>query len=236
MVALRSKITLLSIGLGSLLAASTASAAVIVVRSVGPSARTYPAGKTLADSAKIELRSGDMVTLLNANSTRTVRGPGTFTAGSAGRAQLAMAANRRARFGALRAGDLPQNPSPWDVDVSESGKVCIADPAKLMLWRPTADEDAQISIRGAGGSEQTLDWAAGRLTLPWPAQLPVTDGAEYQVEWSGGAETTTVSFVKLAMAPTDPVGAAQTLIEKGCDRQLDSLVNGLEKEAPEKPQ
>lgn len=233
MVALRSKTALLAVGAGLLLAASTASAAVVIVRSAGPSARAYPAGKTLADSAKIELQSGDMVTLLNSSSTRTLRGPGTFTAGSAGRAQLAMAANRRARFGALRAGDLPQNPSPWDVDVSESGKVCIADPAKLMLWRPTADEAATISIRGGGG-EQTLEWAAGRLTLPWPAQLPVTDGAQYEVEWSGGAEPTTVSFVKLAAAPTDPVGAAQTLIEKGCEKQLNSLVDGLGKEAPEK--
>lgn len=235
MVARSSKLTLLGVGAGLLLAATSASAAVVVIRSAGPSAKSYPAGKTLADTAKIELQTGDSLTLLTANSTRTLRGPGTFSAASSGRAQLAMVANRRARFGALRAGDLPQNPSPWDVDVQTSGKVCIANPAKLMLWRPTAEEATTVTLKGPGGTEQTLDWAAGRLTLPWPAKMPVVDGAQYEVDWSGSSEPTSVSFVTLAAVPTDPIGAAQTLIAKGCDKQLDSLVDGLGKEAPEKP-
>ena len=111
------------------LAGSSASAAsVLVVRAAGPSAKAYPAGKVLPDSARIALKSGDSIFLLNANSTRTLRGPGTFTVASA--TSAAAIAGRRSRFGATRTGELPRNPSPWNVDVTQSGRICVADAAK----------------------------------------------------------------------------------------------------------
>ena len=51
----------------------------VVVRSVGPSAKAYPPGKALPDSAKIALQPGDSVTIVGGNSARTLRGPGTPT-------------------------------------------------------------------------------------------------------------------------------------------------------------
>ena len=61
-----------------------AGAKVVIVKSVGPSAKTYPPGKALPDTASIALRSGDSVTLLGTSASRTLRGPGTFTASAVG--------------------------------------------------------------------------------------------------------------------------------------------------------
>lgn len=207
------------------LAISSASmATVLVVRAAGPSAKVYPPGKALPETAKIQLQPGDSVMLLNTNGAKTLRGPGTFSVATSGE-NLAAAANRRARFSAMRSGEVPLNPSPWNLDVTQSGKLCVADAAKLTLWRPTKDDTIKLTIRGGGG-EQTLDWPAGKDTIAWPASLPVTSGAEYQLSQADSGDMARVTFVTLANPPADRVGTAQSLIANGCNNQLDVLVDG----------
>lgn len=206
---------------------ATVKAKVVVVRSVGPSAKAYPPGKALPESANIKLGNGDAVTLLGPNASRTLRGPGTFTASTAGRSSLAMAAGRRSRFGAMRSGEITSAPSLWDVDVTQSGKICVAEPAKLKLWRPNADTPATLSIR-SGSNTHSIDFAKGHATVPWPTQLPVANGGEYQLELTGG-DRSKLSFVLVNAAPSDLVGAAQLLIDKGCQNQLDLLVETADK-------
>ena len=198
-------------------------AKVVVVRSIGPSAKAYPPGKALTDTSSIKLNSGDAVTLLGPNASRTLRGPGTFTASTVDRSSLASAAGRRSRFGAMRSGEITGQPSLWDVDVTQAGKVCIADPAKLKLWRPNADTSASLAIRGSAGP-QSVAFPEGHATVPWPAQLPVTDGGEYQLEWASGGDRNTVNFVMVGAPPADLVDAAKLLIDKGCQNQLDLLL------------
>jgi hypothetical protein len=200
-----------------------AAAKVVVVRSVGPSAKSYPPGKALPDTASIALRNGDSITLLGSSSSRTLRGPGTFTASTVDRSSLAMAVGRRSRFGAMRSGEISAKPSLWDIDVTRSDKVCIAEPAKLKLWRPNAEADATLSIRGGAGA-QTINFPPGHATSPWPAKLPVADGGEYQLEWADTGEPSKVSFVMVPTPTADLVEAAQLLIDKGCEHQLDLLV------------
>jgi hypothetical protein len=204
-------------------AMAAAAAKVVVVRSVGPSAKSYPPGRALPDSASIALRSGDSITLLGASASRTLRGPGTFTASTVDRSSLAMAVGRRSRFGAMRSGEITTKPGLWDVDVTRNGKTCIAEPAKLKLWRPNADTDATLSIRG-GSTSQDINFPTGHATVPWPAKLPVANGGEYQLEWSGSGEPNKVSFVVVPVPAGDLVAAAQLLIDKGCQHQLDLLV------------
>lgn len=200
---------------------STASAAtVLVVRAAGPSAKVYPPGKALPDAAKIQLQPGDSVMLLNTNGSRTLRGPGTFAVAGAGGAANA---NRRARFSAMRSGDVPLNPDPWNLDITQSGKLCVANPTKLTLWRPQKEDAIRLTIRGGGG-EQTLEWAAGKDTIAWPSALPVSSGSEYQISQPDSGDTARVTFVTIANPPSDSVGAAQTLIANGCENQLDVLV------------
>ena len=207
------------------LAASSASlATVLVVRAAGPSAKVYPPGKALPESAKIQLQPGDSVMLLNTNGARTLRGPGTFTVAASGEG-LAEAANRRARVSSMRSSEVPLNPSPWNLDITQSGKLCVANPSHLTLWRPQKDDEIKLTIRG-GGSEQTLDWPAGKDTMAWPASLPVTTGAEYQLSQPDSGDMARVTFVTLVNPPADSIGTAQSLIANGCDNQLDVLVDG----------
>src|SRR5690348_18360783 len=128
------------------LGSSAALANVVVVKSLGPSAKAYPPGKTLPPSAKIALKGGDVVTVLGPNSAQTLRGPGNF---DASQVSLASASSQRGRFGALRAAEVAHNPSIWDIDVTQSGKVCVTDAKKLQLWRPDTDAAADIESRSA---------------------------------------------------------------------------------------
>lgn len=221
-----SRLTSLAVIAAGLAVATPAIAGQLIVRSSGPSAKTYPPGKQLPDSAKIQLRTGDMVILLGAGSTRTLRGPGSFPANAA---NVALAANRRARFGALRTGELNLNPSPWNIDVSHSGKVCVADPAKLMLWRPDSADTVKLNITDTGGKSASAEWPAGRATLAWPAEMPVQDGGEYQLQIAGTEDVSRVSVATIGAVPPEAIEAAQALIDRGCDNQLDILVNGIDK-------
>ena len=57
------------------------------------------------------------------------------------------------------------------------------------------------------------------------SKLPVANGGEYQLEWDGSGEPNKVSFVMVQAPPSDDlVDAAQVLIDKGCQAQLDLLV------------
>jgi hypothetical protein len=202
--------------------ASTASVAnVVVVKSLGPSAKSYPPGKTLPETAKISLLGGDVVTVLGPASAQTLRGPGNF---DAKQVALASAAGQRGRFGALRATEITHNPSIWDIDVSQGGKVCVANAAKPNLWRADSEAAATVQIRSADGRSETLSWVAGKALAAWPAALPIKSGAEYSVEWPDGGDTSRLEIVTVASPPADLVGAAQLLLANGCQNQLDLLV------------
>jgi hypothetical protein len=202
-----------------------ASGKAVVVRSLGPSAKAYPPGKALPDSAKISLQQGDSVTVVGGNSARTLRGPGTFPA-AGGAQELAMAASRRGRFGAMRSGDLALNPSPWNLDVTQSGTVC-ATGKTLKVWRPDSAAAAKLTITKSGGSATKVDWPAGKSTIDWPASVPIAEGADYQLALAGGAEAQSVRFVVLPAIPAEAADAAQALVEHGCRNQLDVLVAAL---------
>jgi hypothetical protein len=199
----------------------------LVVRSAGPSAKAYPPGRSLPDSAKISLQQGDSLTILGPGSKRTLRGPGTFAA-AAGDAQ-AMTASKRARFGAMRTGDLALNPSPWNLDVTQSGTMCVGVNG-LQMWRPSSEEAAQLSISTRDGPATTVAWPAGKSTLTWPAAIRITDGAEYQLALAGAGSPERVRFAVMPAVPEGVTDAAQALIARGCQNQLDVLVDGIEGE------
>ena len=223
---MRGKLMLAGAALAALMGSSAALASVVVVKSLGPSAKAYPPGKTLPESAKITLQGGDVVTVLGPAAAQTLRGPGNF---AAGQMTLASAESKRGRFGALRASEVAKNPSIWDVDVTQSGKMCVTNASKLKLWRPEADAGVKINVRSSDGKSQEVDWAAGAASAVWPASLPVASGAEYQIEWPETGDKSSVTFVTLPSEPADLVGAAQVLIENGCQHQLDLLVQSASK-------
>ena len=222
---MRMKLMLWGAAAAIALSSTAAVASVVVVKSLGPSSKAYPPGKTLPESAKITLQGGDVVTVLGPASAQTLRGPGNFAAGKS----LASAESKRGRFGALRASEVAKNPSIWDIDVTQSGKICVSNASKVQLWRPESEADAKINIRSAEGKSQEVNWAAGKSATAWPASLPVSSGAEYQIEWPDTGDKSKVTFVTVPNAPVDLVGAAQMLIQNGCQHQLDLLVQSASK-------
>ena len=223
---MRGSLWLAAAAIAALTCSSAALASVVVVKSLGPSSKAYPPGKTLPETAKITLQGGDVVTVLGPAAAQTLRGPGNF---AAGQMTLASAESKRGRFGALRASEVAQNPSIWDVDVTQSGKICVTNASKLQLWRPESDGEVKINIRSADGKSQEVSWAAGKSSAVCPASLPVANGAAYQIEWPETGDKSSVTFVNVPNAPSDLVGAAKVLIDNGCQHQLDLLVQSASK-------
>lgn len=203
---------------------------ILVVRSTGPSAKSFPPGKRLPESARITLKASDQLIVLDGRGTRVIRGPGTFAAGASAAGRVASAApavQRRARIGAVRGietGEL-RPPSIWHVDVARSSNVCVADPAKVTLWRADPGEALMLNVSAAGGRTKQLRWQPGSSTMAWPSDLPVADGSEYRLSWSGGATPTTLRFRTMGSRPAGLEDMAQTLIRNQCDAQLDLFID-----------
>ena len=68
--------------------ATAATAGTIVVASAGPSSKTYPPGKSLADGSKVTLRAGDALTILDGRGTSVLKGPGTFATSAVATASI----------------------------------------------------------------------------------------------------------------------------------------------------
>ena len=211
--------------------ASAAMADILVVRSAGPSAKNYPLGRRLPDNARIVLQANDQLTLLDGRGTRELRGPGTFNAASASSAPAQLASNaatsgRRARIGAVRGPATgPLRPGTiWDVDVSKSTNICVVPQNRLRLWRNDATADATLTVTGASGTRR-ITWPAGDATVDWPDDLPLTDGAQYRLSWSGAAAPTAIRFRTLSQRPAGLDATASALIANQCTAQLDLLID-----------
>lgn len=214
-------------------AATAASADILVVRSVGPSAKLYPPGKSLPENGKITLKPADMLVVLDGRGTRTLRGPGTFAANApqaapSGGTQTASAPPaRRARIGAVRSVGTasPARPATlWHVDVAKSSNICLADKNSVTLWRADATKPVTLTIAREGGASEKVNWPAGQPTLAWPTDLAIAEGADYRLNWNGAASPTRIKFKAL---PTKPAGLEDTaalLIANQCDAQLDLLI------------
>jgi hypothetical protein len=224
---------------GVLLAtASVSSAAVLVVRSSGPSAKSFPAGKSLDDNARINLKANDTLVVLDARGTRTLKGPGNFTPGGPAKAAGTMsglsavtsAGKGRARVGAVRAvGTGPSKPNIWQVDVSKSSNICVTSPTNVTLWRP--DPSKPVTLTVAGGSSNAskqVAWGAGQSTLAWPSDVPISEGVDYRLSWNGAAAPTRLQFRTLQTKPTALEDIATTLIRNGCSAQLDLLIETVQ--------
>lgn len=219
-------------GVVSALVPAVASAGV-VVSSTGPSAASFPVGKKVADSERIVLRQGDVLTVLDGNGTRVLRGAGTYMlsqqAGPSQRASFARLTERRtaSRVGtaAVRGEDPPRPSSLWHVDVSKPGRVCVLGTDRVRLWRPQTEGDASYTLHAdSGGASHAVTFGDGDTLTSWDTSaLPIADGASFALAGPDGAGSGTLTFAVLDGAAEDPEALAQQLIEKGCTQQLELL-------------
>jgi hypothetical protein len=216
--------------------AGAACSATLVVRASGPSSAAYPPGKMLADTAKLALKANDEVVLLDAKGTRTLRGPGNFSAtsvastetssGTALAALVDQRSDRRVRIGAVRSveGTAKRPPNIWFIDSSHSGTVCIADPAQAMVWRANPDNAVTTTASPAMGAATKIEWGSGQAVQSWPSSLPLTEGAQYKLTTPGSTEATTLKVALVGAPPAELQDMAQVLIQHGCTAQVDLLV------------
>ena len=224
-------------GVLALCLATSAWADTLVVRASGPSAQTYRPGAKLPDGGSVALKAGDVITLLDGKGTRTLRGPGTFpvaAAATAPAANVTLSALldtkrvRRARTGAVRGTikDGPaaghKRPNLWLIDVAQPGLLCLADPAAVRLWRADSTKPATFHIHGVGG-HAAVAFAVGDAIAAWPTALPLADGAAYRIE--GGARPVDIRLATLDQAQPGLDAVAAGLIARGCEAQLDLLVD-----------
>ena len=219
----------LAIGMGT-----AASAAVLVVRSSGPSAKAFPAGKAVPESQVITLRDNDVLILLDSRGTRTLRGPGKFSAtasaSTAATSSLAaltgQSANRRSRVGAVRRPPTgaTSGRNVWQADLGRSGNLCVANPADVGIYRPSSAGAAKVTVTDIGsGKSASVSFPDGQRIAAWPTDIPVAAGGRYQI--SGGAADVTYTARLIQPVPAGLEGLAQSLIRNDCQAQLDVLID-----------
>jgi hypothetical protein len=216
----------MAVASAALMLSASAGAAVLVVRSAGPSAGAYPPGKALADSHKLQLKASDLIVLLDSRGTRTLQGPGSFSASASaapaeGAARSSGTSARRTRLGAVRG---VNTRSVWQADLGRSGNVCIANPADLGLYRANGSGEAHVTLSdSASGKKANVHFAAGQSIAPWPATLPAAAGSRIGV--GGLGEPATLTLKILSPVPSGLEGMAQSLIRADCQAQLDVLID-----------
>lgn len=216
---------LLLAAIAALFASTASVAAVLVVRSSGPSATAYPPGKALPDSHVLKLKASDTVVLLDSRGTRTLNGPGSFSVSASagvvsGAVRTAGTSARRVRLGAVRGAGAR---SVWQADLGRSGNVCIANPGELTLYRPDATQAADVTLTDSAGKSAKVHFAAEQWEASWPSELAVASGKRVNV--SGLGQPTTLTLRVLSPIPTGLEGMAQSLIRADCQAQLDVLIN-----------
>ena len=211
----------------------------VVVKASGPSSGQYPVGKKLDDTATVSLRAGDSITVLTANGTKVITGPGQFTVGVRGESKRStfavltrQAAGRQVRTGAVRSGSstgAPMNPSLWNMDVTKPGKFCLANASQVTFWRPvTAGE--RVYVLGSGQSDYLVQvkFADGAAQASVSGQqLPLDANRSYRLSSEAGGAPQPVEFVMLESVPDTADGLAAVLAEKGCNEQLTMLSDRL---------
>lgn len=211
----------------------------VVVKASGPSAGQYPVGKTLDDAATISLKAGDSVTVLTANGTKVISGPGQFTVGVRGESKRStfavltrQASGARVRTGAVRSGGgsaAPANPSLWNMDVTRPGKFCLADAARVTFWRPVSAGE-RVFVLGSGKSDYLVQikFADGAAQATLTAdELPLASNRSYRLSSEAGAAPQPVEFVLLDAVPETADALGAMLAEKGCTAQLAMLTDRL---------
>ncbi len=224
---------------------STAAAAdVLVVRSTGPSAATYPVGRRMPDTERVVLRAGDRVVIVGQGGTRTLSGPGNFpvratTQTTQGRSTtlnryLSASGGSISRTGAVRSvrGE-GSAPNLWVVDIASGGTFCAQDMSNVTLWRADWQQDTLLMVENTANPDvkASLAFFAGQNYRRWPSEeMPIVEGQSYRITGPGMSESSVISFVPVPAMneDTNAETIATTLAERNCMGQLAQLGARLE--------
>lgn len=195
----------------------------------------YAPGAKLDSNHPITLKEGQHLTLISPKGdTINLDGPfsgAPLSAGSGNGIMTTLAAlsggNRRyGEVGTTRGTHLNTLPSPWLLDVSRSGKVCLLDGSHPVLWRPAADADSEIQITPADQSwKAKMTWPAKQEQLPVASQIALHDGVTYLVDERGNQNAISVDLVPSPLQT--PEARAAFMAVRGCDEQAEAIVKTI---------
>jgi hypothetical protein len=214
--------------------ATAATAGTIVVASAGPSSKTYPPGKSLADGSKVTLRAGDALTILDGRGTSVLKGPGTFATSAVATASnstltalMRNTGKRIGRTGAVRGSGQP--PSLWLIDPSVSGTMCVPDAQSVKFWRPRSEQAATMTVtRVSDGKTMPMTFKVGFSEAAWSAaDMPLDFNAKYRVAGDGMVSPTVIEFADLGPNAAGIETTISSLVRMGCNAQLKRLVDTL---------
>lgn len=226
----RPLITALAVGLiASISAAQAAQMVVAEARGIA-----LKPGAMLDTSKPLVLKEGQHITLIS-SSGATLKLDGPYNAapdsdkgGTGIGAKLAALTTqngvRLGEVGTTRTGEAKDTlPSPWLLNVSHPGAVCLREGTNPVLWRSSANAAAAATIMPADRSwKLELNWPAGRDSLAVTSDVSIHGGATYFVNIGGSEQAVRVTAVPAALE-TDAMRAAW-MVDRGCAEQAEAVL------------
>jgi hypothetical protein len=143
----------------------------------------------------------------------------------------ALATNSNGRLGEIgttRGVGTVTLPSPWLLDATRSGTVCLQQGQTPVLWRPAAVQAADLVIMPADRSwKAQTGWPRGDDRLVVKSDMGVHSEASYFIALNGNESAVTVRNIPAALS-TDQMRAAW-MIQKGCTAQAEALIRSASK-------
>jgi hypothetical protein len=197
-------------------------------------------GAVLDGATAIQLAEGDSITLVSADG-RTLKLEGPYSgqpdpapdAGGAGGADLLDAlsdivkpADQDVSTAGIMRSSLYAPKEPWVIDSGRSGPHCVFSGRPAVLWRPIAIGETAVSLK-TDGEQAGVTWRDGSFTVPWPAELPLADGATYELEFAVTGKTRQLRIHQMPDGLDSDISRAVWMHEQGCTAQAKVLLGTL---------
>ena len=236
---------LVGIGLvaGMIISAPVSAANLIVFSATGVK---LTAGQTIDGSKILKLNGGQKVTLVTPNGTVLqlfgpyAKAPSAQRAGNEGRLSAAlqgmMKLNQQGTSGLGVMRDTTKSikvadqygwvPHPWAINITRSGNYCSPEAQPAIFWRPDHDKTAIIRISMSNNSWRGYtEWAAGSDKMAPAGNMPLQDGATYNVELDGAKSSIILHMIPSSLSSL-PMQAAW-MNKKGCSAQTLAMLRTM---------
>jgi len=214
-----------------LMSAAAQAAQFVVVEARGIA---FAPGASIDSSKPLALKEGQHLTLISpAGATIKLDGPYN-QAPDAGQSHgvdlstklsaLVAGGQRFGEVGTTRGAAPVKLPSPWLLDVSRSGKVCMLEHGgEPVLWHPAPSANAKVAIMPDDRSWRAdLVWPSKSDRLALGTGVPMHGGTTYFVSMNGDQSAVTVDTVPATLS-SDQMRAAW-LADKGCEAQAEAML------------
>lgn len=215
-----------------LLAPEVRAGELVVIEATGTSLK---AGQTIDDSKRLVLKEGEQVSLVGEDgNVRKLRGPYDGAPGAASeggvevsKALSALVSGQRSEYGVIRSKvDTVDLPTPWVVDVTHSGKVCMRSGERLVFWRPDSVRDAKLTIMPVDRSwRASAEWPRGAAQLEAPSSFPLKERRTYL--FTIGGRTSALTLLAVPDTLVNDRMRAAWMLEMNCIAQTKALLSAM---------